>query len=64
MWTNDKIEKELRGTDFSKFSKVKGRLFNKLMDMGATQMSEGDLDMIVAAGNKGNTIPRFGNKKK
>lgn len=44
------IEKELAGVDFSRFSKVKGRLFNRLMDLESSRMAYNDLDMVVAAG--------------
>ena len=58
--TENDIEKMLGDTDFSRFSKVKNRLFNQIMDMDMdSQMSVYDdkllsideLDSVVAAGS-------------
>lgn len=50
------VESKLADMDFSRFSKVKGSLFNKLTAMsmagrmGITRLSESNLDLVVAAG--------------
>lgn len=53
---NTNVESKLAELDFSRFSKVKGSLFNKLTAMsmsgrvGITRLSEENLDWVVAAG--------------
>ena len=60
--TNTEMEKQLRGFDFSKLSKVKGSLLQNLLERHRQdnapkawwrqeQMSTDDLDMVIAAGN-------------
>ena len=56
---NDKLESKLAGIDFSRFSKVKGSLLNRLLTqnmmsglggLSVSRMNDMELDMVVAAG--------------
>ena len=56
---NDKLESKLAEIDFSRFSKVKGSLLNRLLTqnmmsglggLSVSCMNDMELDMVVAAG--------------